>query len=459
MKRISKRTIFLLVLMAVLALGVGFFVGRYFLKGDDWAVFPGSPHVYTGSNLSTGTVTDRKGVLLLDSTDGKTYSENPALRKATMHLLGDRFGYISAPVLKEFADELVGFTPVNGLYSLGDVSNQAVLTIDAQVQMEAQKILSGRKGTIGVYNWKTGEILCAVTSPTYDPDNMPDIENDVSGAYDGVYLNRFFQTTYTPGSIFKVLTTAAALETWDDALDRTFHCDGTYQIGADQIICNGVHGDTNLRNALANSCNVAFAQIAVALGPEIMTEYANKLGINSSLTFDGLTTAKGHYDVSQAAESELGWSGIGQYTNLVNPCQYMTFMGVVAGGGKAALPHLMQEVPGGLTKIYEAKTEKTEQLLDPAVTDTLADMMRNNVVNKYGAWQFPDLYVCAKSGTAEIGPNDTPHATFAGFIRDQEYPLAFIVIVEHGGSGSATCAPIAGQELHACVNAMAAEKE
>ena len=76
----------------------------------------------------------------------------------------------------------------------------------------------------------------------------------------------------------------------------------------------------------------------------------------------------------------------------------------------------------------------------------------------YGQWQFPNLYVCAKSGTAELGPDETPHATFSGFIQDANYPLAFIVIVENGGSGSATCAPIAGQVLTACCNAMDAER-
>lgn len=454
MKRISHRTIFLLILMAVLVVGLCFFVGRYFVKADDWVVFSGSPHVYSGTNLSTGKVTDRNGVLLLDATDGKTYSEDQALRKATLHLLGDRMGFISAPILGDYADELVGFSPVNGLYSLGDVSNQAVLTIDAQVQKTAQALLAGRKGTIGVYNYKTGDILCAVTSPTYDPDDMPDVAGDTTGAYDGVYLNRFFQTTYVPGSIYKVLTSVAALENWDDAMERTYLCEGTYRLGGDTIICNGVHGQIGLKKALANSCNVAFAKIAADLGPEIMTEYSKKFGITSSLTFDGITTAPGHFDLKDAAQSEIGWSGVGQYTNLINPCQYMSFMGVIAGGGKAAKPHIMKEVRGGMRTIYQAKPAMTEQLIDPVVTDTVADMMRNNVVTMYGAWQFPDLYVCAKSGTAEIGPNDTPHATFAGFIRDDNYPLAFIVIVEHGGSGSATCAPIAGQVLNACVQAM-----
>lgn len=451
--------VFLLVLVAVLLLGILFFAVRYFLQADDWVVFAGSPHVYEGNNLSSGRVTDRTGELLLDSAGGRTYSEDADLRKSTMHILGDRYGYISAPVLNEFADELVGFSKVNGLYSLTDTSNTAVLTISAQVQKTAQAALAGRKGTIGVYNYKTGEILCAVTAPTYDPDDMPDVENDATGAYDGVYLNRFFQTTYVPGSIFKLVTSIAAIENLDDISQRTFTCNGTWQVGGDTIVCNGTHGVVTFQQALAHSCNVAFGQLAVELGPEIMEQYAKKLGVLDSLSFDGITTAAGSFDLEGAADGGIAWSGIGQYTDLVNPCQYMVLMGAIGGGGTAAIPHLMARVDGGLTTRYTAKTANTAQLLAPETASMLTIMMHYNVVTMYGAGQFPNLYVCAKSGTAELGEGTTPNATFAGFIRDDDYPLAFIVIVENGGSGSATCAPIAGQVLNACVAAMDAENQ
>ena len=454
MKRISKRMIFLLVLMGIVILGLSVFLARYAVQSDDWAVFSGSPHVYSGGNLSSGMVTDRAGELLLDSTNGRTYSQDAELRKATMHLLGDRFGYISAPVLNDYADEMVGFSKITGLYDADGQPNVATLSISASAQKQAQALLAGRKGTIGVYNYETGEILCAVTSPTYDPDHMPDVEHDATGAYDGVYLNRFFQTTYIPGSIYKIVTTAAALEELADAETMTFYCEGSCQIGADIINCNGTHDTQTLQKALANSCNVAFAQLSVELGQEVMSRYAAKLGIADSMKFDGVTTAAGHFDLSNAADSEIAWSGIGQYTDLINPCQYMALMGAIAGGGKAAQPYVMQQVTG----TYRAKTKTVETGLSAKTCEILAQYMRNNVITMYGQWQFPDLYVCAKSGTAELGPNDTPHATFSGFIQDANYPLAFIIIVEHGGSGSATCAPIAGQVWRACCAAMDAER-
>jgi len=457
MKRISHRMVFLIVLMAVLVVGLTVFAVQYALRAGQWVTFSGSPHVYAGSNLSAGRVTDRTGVLLLDSAGGRSYGEDPALRQAAMHLLGDRYGYISAPVLGAYADDMVGFSPVNGLYGAAEHGNTAKLTIFAQVQKTAQAALAGRKGTIGVYNYKTGEILCAVTAPTYDPDNMPDVEQDTTGAYDGVYLNRFFQTSYVPGSIFKVLTAAAALETLDDAETMTFTCSGSCEIGGDTINCNGVHGTVTLSQALGHSCNVAFGQLAVQLGAETLTEYAERFGIPSSLTFDGITTEAGAFDLEGAADSEIAWSGIGQYTDLINACQYLTAMGAIANGGAAAKPYLMKEVSGGLLTGYTAKTEMLDEMIGKEASDKLAEMMHLAVLERYGAWLFPDLYVCAKSGTAELGPEQMPHATFAGFIRDEEFPLAFIVIVENGGSGSTTCAPIAGQVLNACVEAMRVE--
>ena len=457
MKRISRRMIFLFVLIAALVLGLVVFTVQYAANAGRWVTFSGSPHVYSGSNLSTGRVVDRSGNLLLDSTNGRAYSDDVALRQATMHLLGDRYGYISAPILNRYADEMVGYDPINGLYTAAENGNTAHLTISASVQKTAQAALAGRKGTVGVYNYKTGEILCAVTGPTYDPDNMPDVEGDVTGAYDGVFLNRFFQNTYVPGSIFKVLTAQAALETIDDVESQTFHCDGSCEIGADTITCNSTHGDVNLQLALEVSCNVAFAQLALQLGPDTLEKYAKRFGICDSLTFDGITTAKGNFDLTGAADSQVAWAGIGQYTNLVNACQYMTFMGAIANGGQAARPYVMEKVDGGIFTGYKAKTKMLDGAVDEKAADRLAEMMHGAVQNRYGAWQFPDLYVCAKSGTAEVGEGTTPHATFAGFIRDEDYPLAFVVIMEHGGSGSATCAPIAGQVLNACVEVLKGE--
>ena len=454
MKKVSTRALCALVFAAVLVVGLAAFAAKYAVSAGDWVTFPGSPHIYAGANLDCGVVTDCAGALLLDTTEGRTYSDNAAARASTMHILGDRYGYISAPLLGNYADDLIGYSKVQGLYGqqLGDAAAQ--LTISADVQNAALSALAGYRGTIGVYNYQTGEILCAVTSPSYDPDNMPDVENDTTGAYNGVYVNRLFSTTYTPGSIFKLVTAAAALENIEDIQTRQFRCDGACVIGGQQIICNGVHGTLDFAAALAHSCNVVFGQVAQELGAKTLQKYAQKLGLTDSFSCDGYKTAAGVVDLSKADDGDVAWAGIGQYTDQVNAYAFLRYMGVIAGGGEAAEPYLMQSVRVGESMRYEAETRTTGQLLGEQAAAQLTVMMRNDVSSIYGDWQFGGLNVCAKSGTAEI-EGQAAHAMFAGFVQDAAYPLAFVVFVENGGSGSGVAAPIAAKVLATCVQAMA----
>ena len=300
MKKISKRAWMALALAAALLAGLLVFFGEYFIEAKTWVAFPGSPHVYTGVNPDCGKIYDRSGTLLLNTNGGRAYSADEAVRRATLHLLGDRDGYISAPLLQTYASKMIGFDVVNGLYTDEPGSVAARLTISAAVQSAAQQALSGYRGTIGVYNYKTGEILCAVTSPSYDPDHVPDVANDTTGNYEGVYVNRFLHATYTPGSVFKLVTAAAALDEIPDIGSRTFTCEGSAVIGGETIQCNGVHGTLNFEEALAHSCNVVFGEIAAELGvteSRISQMRAEALVLLKELTpetyayFDGLSSA------------------------------------------------------------------------------------------------------------------------------------------------------------------------
>ena len=182
--------------------------------------------------------------------------------------------------------------------------------------------------------------------------------------------------------------------------------------------------------------------------------YVEKFQITSPVVFDGVTTAEGNFDLTDAANVNVAWAGIGQYTDQINPCRYMTFMGQIAGGGVAAQPYLVESVSSGMLSSYSAKTTMTDRVMATAAAAALQDMMHYTVVNNYGESNFPDLYVCAKSGTAEQGGGETADATFAGFTLDEDYPLAFIAIVENGGSGTRTCTPIISQVLSACMESM-----
>lgn len=453
MKKVSGRAIFPLILAIVLLAGTVLLCVRYFAKADEWVTFSGSPHVYTGVNLDGGIVTDRDGTLLLDSTDGRTYSADAVTRTATMHLLGDRYGYIQAPLLGSFADDMIGFDKINGLYGAEGTEANAALTLSAAAQTAAYQALGNYHGTVGVYNYKTGEILCAVTSPSYDPDNMPDIDADTSGAYDGVYVNRFFQAAYTPGSIFKIVTLAAAIETVPDWENLTFTCEGKTIIGGQEIICEGVHGTITLKQALAHSCNVAFGELAGKVGTKALMEYAEKLGLSESFECDGIPVKAGTVDLKDADAGDLAWAGIGQYTDQVNALTFMRAMGRIAGGGTGAEPYLMAKITRGEKTAYEAKTETSSRALKAETAAKLTEYLRNNVATMYGDWQFGGLNVCAKSGTAEH-EGETADAMFAGFCVDENCPLAFVVFVENGGSGSAVAAPIAAKVLQVCAAAI-----
>ena len=453
MKKVSGRAIFPLILAIVLLAGTVLLCVRYFAKADEWVTFSGSPHVYTGVNLDGGVVNDRDGTLLLDSTDGRTYSADAVTRTATMHLLGDRYGYIQAPLLGSFADDMIGFDKINGLYGAEGTEANATLTLSASAQTAAYQALGNYHGTVGVYNYKTGEILCAVTSPSYDPDNMPDVDADTSGAYDGVYVNRFFQAAYTPGSIFKIVTLAAAIETVPDWENLTFTCEGKTIIGGQEIICEGVHGTITLKQALAHSCNVAFGELAGKVGTKALMEYAEKLGLSESFECDGIPVKAGTVDLKDADAGDLAWAGIGQYTDQVNALTFMRAMGRIAGGGTGAEPYLMAKITRGEKTAYEAKTETSSRALKAETAAKLTEYLRNNVATMYGDWQFGGLNVCAKSGTAEH-EGETADAMFAGFCVDENCPLAFVVFVENGGSGSAVAAPIAAKVLQVCAAAM-----
>ena len=451
MNRIATRALAVLILVLFLAAGTVFFLCEYVSDAKEWIMFSGSPHLYTNGKISAGALTDRNGQLLVDLTDGRTYNADADLRKATLHWAGDRQGNIRLPSIDYYAEALLGYDFVNGVYSYGNTTGTLELTLSANLQKAALEAMGDYVGTVSVYNYKTGEILCAVTTPTFDPDDVPDIAGDTTGAYTGVYLNRFLQSKYIPGSIFKIVTLAAALESIPDIEDRTFHCDGKYVIQNGDITCISAHGTQTLKECFSNSCNCAFAQIVELMGGETLSQYVDLFGITDPVSFDGITTAAGNFDISGATGEQIAWSGIGQHKDQINPCAYLRFVGAVANGGIAVTPYVVSEVSVGNTVTYEAKADGKERLVSKETAKTILEYMQNNVQVKYGADNFPGLTVCAKSGTGEVGGGRKPNAMFTGFLADEKYPLAFIATIEEGGFGAQTCVPVISQVLNACI--------
>ena len=454
MKKIEKRTVVCLILTGILLLGTALFVVRFLLDGGDWASFAANRHLYNSrGQLSVGRVLDRDGDVLswVDGDGNRQYYANQTGRMATLHAVGDPGGAIGTSALVAFADQLSGYNLLTGADNPFGQGNDLYLTLDAHLNYVAYQALNGRRGAVGVYNYETGEILCMVSTPAFDPANPPDIQEG-DERYEGVYVNRFLSSTFTPGSVFKTVTLTAAIENIPDLFERTFICTGTTTVGEEAVTCPSAHGEMDIGEAFASSCNGVFAALAAELGADTMARYVEQAGLLDSYSVDGIRTAPGSYDLTGAAPGQLGWSGVGQYNDLMNPCAMMVWMGGVANGGRAAVPRLIQQVDGGLPRLSLPFGRETGRLVDRDTARVLADMMAQNVVQTYGSQRFPNMDVCAKSGTAEAGGGKQPNAWFVGFLRNEDAPYAFAVVVEEGGSGAGAAGDVAARVLDVLVN-------
>jgi peptidoglycan glycosyltransferase len=283
-----------------------------------------------------------------------------------------------------------------------------------------------------------------VSTPTFDPQSETGVAQEK-----GVYVNRLLSGSYAPGSIFKLVTALSALENLSDVHDRRYTCRRGVTIGGEWLSCMGNHGSVDLQGALVGSCNAAFAQFALDLGESRMTKTAEKVGINKTLTMDGIACTPSRYQVDGANQIDFGWSGIGQYNDTVNPFQFLTFMGGIAGDGTCVWPYLVEDVSSLSGKLQTAGGPKRVTMMDKSSARTLSDMMRKDVTDNYGEGNFAGLELCAKTGTAEIGDKSTPHSWFVGFCRAENKPYAFVVVVENAGAGLGAASRIASTVLHA----------
>ncbi len=455
MKKIERRAVVCRLLALLLAAGTVLFVLRWCARGGSWVSAAFNRHLYNSrGELAAGTVLDRDGDVLttVDEDGNRTYYDGETVRRATLHAVGDLQGRIGTGALNAFADRLTGYSLVNGAFG-GHRGADLYLTLDARYNYEAYEALNGRAGTVAVYNYKTGDVLCMVSSPSYDPLQVPE-DIETSERYSGAYLNRFLSSTFPPGSVFKTVTLAAALEKFPNLYGQTWDCRGSVDIGGETIVCSGVHGEQDIRAAFANSCNVAFARIAQELGGTVLEEAARKSGLlGGSYDLDGIPTARGAFDFSGITDGRLGWAGVGQDKDMVNPCALMVYMGAVANRGKAAVPRLIGRVENSLGLYNPLRfTKKTGELIRASTADRLTELMANNVTESYGTDRFPNMDLCAKSGTAEVGEGKAPHAWFAGFLRNGDAPYAFVALVENGGGGNPVAGTVAGRVLNVIVN-------
>ena len=439
MNRVKTRALSVYLLIAIVVLGMGFYVVRYVIYGGQWASAPFNRTAYRGGVLAVGVVTDRNGVELAGVTDGRrSFAESSEVRRATLHAVGDLEGNVGTGALTVHAPELTGFNLITGSYSRSGAGNTVALTIDSRLNVEALRALDGRRGVVMVSNYQTGEVLCMVSSPTFDPSDPPVDPDDELGPY----MNRAIQSAYTPGSTYKLVTAAAALDNFDDIYSWVFECTGELETGRGTVTCPNVHGRLGFEQGLRVSCNVVFGQLALDLGASTMADYAAKLGLSERTTIGGITTAKGNFDEAARNTANLAWSGVGQFNNTVCPASMLRFVGAIANEGNAV--ELQLKLRTGLSSLGSARTER---ILNRGIAYELGAIME--IQNRQN---FPGLDIHAKSGTAQLGGGREPHAWYVGYITNEDHPLAFVVIVENGGGGTAVAGPIANRVLQAAIS-------
>lgn len=458
MKMITKRGIFLWIMSLAFVVGLVFMTVSLVQNGDTWVMKRFNHHVYSnGELIGAGTIYDKDGDVLAETKDGdRVYSDSATTRKSTLHVVGDPKNFISTGVQSVYSARLTGYSLLFGVHNIQKYGkgNDLKLTIDRDICDEAYKALDGRKGTVGIVNYKTGEIVCSVSSPSYDVEDVPD-NLLTSERYEGVYINRLLGAHYVPGSTFKLVTAICAIENIPDIYSREWVCNGEYQPESGVAIkCNANHGKhINFNDALAKSCNSTFAQIAIELGQEKLATTAKELGIGSAVTVSGtIDSYAGHFDTTDKIKlgvDALGWTGIGQGNTRIAPINMLRIVSAVANGGTAVSFNIVDSLANQAGKALDFTLPSNQlSMMNSDVAAKLKEMMRYNVTNHYGESRYKGLNLCAKSGTAQIDSNENHNiAWFVGFMDDSEHPYAFVVVIENGNSGSQTAGPVAKRVL------------
>lgn len=346
------------------------------------------------------------------------------------------------------------------------VGNSVYTTFDNKIQKAAYDALGDKDGAVVVLNPKTGEVLSMVSKPSYNPENLKEvIKKANSGEIEGhPLMNKTISGMYPPGSTFKLITLASALENIPGVENRTFNDTGKIVFNSKQSLSNQhgkAYGNINLRTALAVSSNFVFGTLAGELGNEKLKATAEKFGFNSNIPAEGFVIENSEFPtLSKSEPGSIAQSGIGQSKDLATPMQMALVASTIANDGTMMQPSVINKVvnkDGSLISKYSPKVAK-DNVISKSHAATIKDYMRTLVANRVNAdWGiFRGLNAAGKTGTADYtlanGKDGIPHAWFVGFapVEDPQYAIA--VIVEASGNGGEVAAPIAGRILKAAMS-------
>ncbi|MEO8105894.1 MAG: penicillin-binding protein 2 [Actinomycetes bacterium] len=342
------------------------------------------------------------------------------------------------------------------------------LTLDADAQAAAFDGLGGQEGAVAAIDPRTGAILAMASSPSFDPNLLASHDpTEVSDNYEKLrkdpgdpLLNRSIQQVYPPGSLFKVVVSAAALSSGEYTpttripgpalldLPETSATIGNYFDGP----CLG--GSVTLTEALVISCNTAFAKVGLDLGDEAIRQQAERFGFNERLDIP-LTVAPSVYPDNLNAP-QTAQSAIGQYDVRATPLQMAMVAAGVANDGVVMTPYLVaEERAPDLAALDITEPKPLSRAVSPEVAAELQAMMVTVVSNGTGSSAaIPGVSVGGKTGTAQDGKRP-PHVWFMAFAPAEDPQVAVAVIVENGGdlgddaTGGAVAGPIAREVMEA----------
>ncbi|WP_374928327.1 peptidoglycan D,D-transpeptidase FtsI family protein [Kytococcus sedentarius] len=343
-------------------------------------------------------------------------------------------------------------------------------TIDPGAQRAAAEALGDRRGAAVAIDPRSGAILAMVSSPTFDPSSLSQEEvSRVEAAWkqfnadpERPLVNRTIGgNTYPPGSVFKLVTAAAALE--DDLLepDSTVPAPRTYTLpGTSTTLRNfggkactqGESDEQSLSDALRVSCNTAFADLGAQLGDDRLRSAAEDFGFGEQVRVPMRVTPSTFPDDPTEAQTAL--AALGQHDVRVTPLQVALISAAIANGGQAKEPHLVEQIlDEDLDVISRADAGELDRAVSPETAEQLREMMVSVVESGTGrAAAIPGVRVAGKTGTAEFDdPDGRVHAWFTGFAPADDPQVAVAVVVEdvgrsasgETGTGGSVAAPIA----------------
>jgi penicillin-binding protein 2 len=336
-----------------------------------------------------------------------------------------------------------------------------LLSADFSLQAYAESLMTEHTGAIVALDPSDGGILALVSKPDYDPSIMsgvtpPDLWLQLQTDTTKPLFNRATLTRYPPGSTFKIVLAAAALE--EGVIDENYRirCTGSFRFGNRVFEDLHVHGSVNIIEAIQRSCNVFFYQLMLKVGFEKWTEYGRRFGFGQLTGTDtgdetaGLLPSDAYYDARYGkgkwTQGNLVSLAIGQGEIGVSPLQMAGYAAALANGGIVYQPHAVEFIHNKSTdRMEKVRCDSSLVGLSPRVMALLREGMRRVVQEPGGTGglaRIPGIVSAGKTGTAE-NPHGQDHAWYIGFAPFDNPKIAVVVMLENSGFGGAKAAPLA----------------